>query len=648
MTGPEDIASPACPQCGKPIDPLRAPAVSVLDGRMTYFCSSTCRQKHLNRSELSEIEEKDMGRSASEEPPPSPREETSLEPALLVPPEGTGSLYRSKLLVHQMAQTAVFVAIAVAVFLVPALLDDYFRLALAGLGILLHAGIAVRREHHSSVIRVLNALSSAVASTSVLASALFGLSFRTAAVGASLLLVIESLGHLLELVSRHRSGILMAVEGGHELSLPSSWRDNSKMASDIQTAGSVIQWGRYPAAAIVGLAAFVISKNDPMSALLAGAAALLAIDPRPLRMATGDAHLRASLLASTRGIGIRDAFVLGEMARADVALFVAGRSIEGKALSVVDWKLAEGADESDVLDALHAMELNAEGRVAAAVSRYTRSRKARASSPVSVEKQAHRGIKSDTPWGTILCGSRRLLLENGVPTALMEPHAATIEASGRQAVFMAMAGRLAAVFGIEAPIAPEVEEMTLKLQQMGVTPQLLTSADVQAGTALGGRLGFETVHFDTPEEQMGEVLEQLRESGNRVVLIGHGAAFEENLRSAQAAIAVLGAEPTQAGVDARRARLADIPWLVEIVRRADRSARVHLVTAMGSALAGLGFALTWFAPGIALTTAVMTTLAALSCTLNAPFPLLNRLTRAALLPLRQLLKLSARLRSAPR
>jgi YHS domain-containing protein len=634
MTGLSDIPSPACPQCGKPIDPLRAPAVSVIGGQMIHFCSSTCRQKHLNRSDLSEIEDKNKGLTTPEKSPNAPSEEISSEPVLSVHSEGAGSLYRSKLLVHQVVQTTAFAAITLAVLLVPALLDDYFRLALAGVGILLHAGLAVRREHHSSVIRVLNSLSVAVASTSVLLSALLGVSFRAAAVSASLL------------VSRHRSGILMAIEGGHELSLPRSWRDNSRMASDIQTAGSVVHWVRYPVAAIVSAAAFIISKNDPVNALLAGATALMAIDPRPLRMATGDAHLRASLLASTRGIGIRDAFVLGEIARANVALFIAKRSLAGEALSVVDWKLAENADESDVLDALHAVELNATGPVAAAVSRYTRSRKARASPPVLVEKQAHLGIKSDTPWGTVLCGSRRLLLENGVPTALMEPPAAAIEASGRRAVFVAMAERLVAVFGIEESIAPDVEEMTLRLQQMGVAPQLLTSADVQAGTALGGRLGFEAVHFDTPEDQVGEVLERLAESGNRVVLIGHGPAFEENLRSARSAIAVVGAEPTQAGVDARLACLSDIPWLVRIVKRADRSARVNLVTATGSALAGLGLALTWFSPGIALTATVMTTLAALFCTVNAPFPLLGRLMRAVLLPPRHLLKLAARLKGA--
>ena len=34
----------ACPICGKPVDPLRAPAVKVRDGKVIAFCSSACAQ----------------------------------------------------------------------------------------------------------------------------------------------------------------------------------------------------------------------------------------------------------------------------------------------------------------------------------------------------------------------------------------------------------------------------------------------------------------------------------------------------------------------------------------------------------------------------------------------------------------------------
>ncbi|HEY3357560.1 MAG TPA: hypothetical protein VGQ83_30190, partial [Polyangia bacterium] len=35
--------TPTCPRCGSPIDPLRARAVRIVNGRITAFCSPVCR-----------------------------------------------------------------------------------------------------------------------------------------------------------------------------------------------------------------------------------------------------------------------------------------------------------------------------------------------------------------------------------------------------------------------------------------------------------------------------------------------------------------------------------------------------------------------------------------------------------------------------
>ncbi|MBN2803461.1 MAG: hypothetical protein JXR91_10225, partial [Deltaproteobacteria bacterium] len=39
-----------CPNCNSGVDPLRAAAVSIIDGKIVHFCSSSCREKYLHRS----------------------------------------------------------------------------------------------------------------------------------------------------------------------------------------------------------------------------------------------------------------------------------------------------------------------------------------------------------------------------------------------------------------------------------------------------------------------------------------------------------------------------------------------------------------------------------------------------------------------
>ncbi len=644
MTNLNDMTPPTCPQCGTPIDRLRAPAVSVIDGQMTHFCSSECRERHLNRKQL-EIKQEIPSSDTAFEPEAEADSSHPLPTELASSPH---SVYRSKLLIHQLIPTIGYSIIIAVIIIMPPLFNGALQLALAGLVMASHLGLTLWKEHQNSWLRILESLAPIIASCGMIASAFLGQSRRTAAIGASVIVLIHTAGVLLEILGRHRSGVLAAVEGAPRLSLPSSWRDNSETASRIRTVSIALQWCRYPVAVAVGIAAFVISSGEILAALFGGITALTALSPRMLRMSTGDAHLGAALLASIRGMGIRDAFVVERIARSKVVLLIGKRSVLHRELSVVDWKVEDDIDERSVIDALHAVETNTHGRMAEAVSRYTRSRKARASSPVTVERHPGLGVESDTPWGRVLCGSRRFLLENDVSTALMDPHAAAIESSGRRAIFTAVDGRLAAVFGLEERFDDEVKAAMLRLQHMGIAPHLLTSANVQAGAALGERLGIETVYFDTSEEDMGEILKRLADSGARVILVGHGPAFEEHLQEARATIAVVGAEPTQAGVDARHASFSDIPWLIRVAKRSDESVVRNLISASAVILAGLGLGLSWFSFRVVLAVTVMATLAAAGSTWNAPYPLLDRLRKNLIAPLRMLARRVVRLRTQSR
>jgi YHS domain-containing protein len=641
--------SAACPRCRKPLDPLRAPAVSVIEGRITHFCSPTCREQFLNRSEPAQA--KRVEKEASDRPDAETRRDDDTRGEVDTLPASTTSvrnLYRSKLLTHQLIRTGTFTSLAILTTVLPPYLGGRLLVALAALGLAVHLVLNLVQHHSRNPARLMEALAPFFASTAVLVTVFFGLSPRVAGVVALMMLAAESAGHLLELTFRLRSGVLVAVEGRSKVSLASSWRDNSEMASRIRRISIALHWARYPLALAIGTAVFFITAGSLLHSLLAGATALLAVNPRTLRMATGDAHLRAALLASRRGVSIRDAFEIGRGASAQVVLFMAKRSLLKHDLSVVDWKTAEQADEEKLIDALHAVESNATGRFATAIRQFTKSRKARASSPVSVERIPGAGVMSDTPWGKVVCGSRELLLENGISTALMEPQADTIESSGRRAVFLAVNDRVAAVFGVEEAFLPNVPEEILKIQRLGLAPQLMTSASVKTATALGERLRIETVYFDAPEENVGELLQRAADTGARVILVGHGPAFEENLRGAETSIAVLGKASTQAGLDARQADLSVIPWLFRVLKRAEWSARVNFAAGTASALVGLGTAISWVAPGTALFVASMNALVAASCTFNAPFPYLSRLASTAAAPLRGLGNLTRRLKTITR
>jgi hypothetical protein len=105
--------------------------------------------------------------------------------------------------------------------------------------------------------------------------------------------------------------------------------------------------------------------------------------------------------------------------------------------------------------------------------------------------------------------------------------------------------------------------------------------------------------------------------------VGHGAAFEENIRSAAATVAIGGNESTQAGVNAQGEDFGFIPWIVQTAKRTQRSIGINIAAATGAAIIGLALSLGWFSPLVVTFAATLGFAAAALSTLNGPYPLIE-------------------------
>ncbi len=561
--------------------------------------------------------------SLNEETGPSDKTESTIATAHTerIAPRG-----RSRLLRIQLLYIVPYALLLLASMFVPGLLGGMLPVAIVGLGALLSLIYGSVKERRFGAARMAEAGAVPVTAAAVLCCAAFGSDPRTIAVAAASLLLAKELGRLLELVGRRRSGILANLEGTDHEAIASSWRDNSTMAARIRHVALVLEWARYPVAGLVGLGVFFAYKHSMIDALLAGATALTALGPRALRMVTGDAHLAAALAASARGVPVRDAHIVDQIACARVALYMSTGSLVEKDVTVVDWMPAEGTDEKTVLNALGSIEDGMEGRIASAIFEFVRDRGVSAIPTAERELKPGLGIVGDTSFGHTMCGARRLFLEAGISTALLEDDAKTIEKSGRRALFAGLDGRAVAVFGIEEKPIPGAHEAIQKLKHLGLEPMMLTSSEVDAAQALGSRVGIENVRFEASEEEVGSVLGQISAIGDNAVLIGSGEAFEENLRSAAAAIAVGTSGATQAGVDARKQDTEIVPWVFKVARRARRSTEINLVGSGAAIAIGLGISTGWFSPWVVTFAASLGFAAAALSTLNGPYPLLESLS----------------------
>jgi hypothetical protein len=614
--------------------------VSVLDGRITHFCSAACREQFLRRSK------DDTGSKPPKEPKEPKVEITktpisadkekvdleSVEQAEEVTPPPVEqkkewirrSKGRSRLLWRQLIDLALATVVFLSALIAPMFLGKLpFLILTAGTMVVLVAYRLIR-EPPSGIARILESAAIPLAAGSLLTIAMFGLPIRELAVAATAILFAESIGRVLELLGRRRSRIVAVIEDTENIPISTAWQDNAPLAVTIHKISQVLEWLRYPMALLVGFAVYFWGSGSPVEIILAGATTLVAINPRTMRMPTGDAHLSAAIVAAERGIKVRDGYALAQVAQSRIVLFSAPVSLLEESVSVVDWKLTEDANEKNVLQALATLESASENRIARAIVRFIESKSIRPGEVENLRRYPGQGLTGETPWGFTICGARDLLLDHGISVALLEEHAGTIEDSGRRALFVALDNRLVGVFGIEENPVQGAKEAVRQLIQLDLEPAMMTSAEVNAAHGLGKRLGIEHVIFERGQEEFDETLTEMVDRGETVVVVGRDLDLHENQRSTIAVIAFGDPGDTQASVNTNDIDISVIPFILELTRRSRLSSIINFTACVSLVIVGLALAAGWFSAWIVLFVASLNFAVQAFCTWNAPYPLVDK------------------------
>jgi hypothetical protein len=618
------------------VDPLRAGAVSIIDGRIVHFCSPACRALHLKRADApeqpiagapsppQEADPRVAEAGAAELPDLGPPD---AESAVAVPAPWRASRLVSPFLVPLLVEAGLLALATAAVALVPpGALRGALAHGIAGLAIALSLARGITKERRRGASRLAEVAAAHCAAALLVASSVLAGGSRRALACSLIVLAVEPLARAVEVFGRKRSGVLDVIAGGSASLIPDAWRDNSTTAERVRRIALVLAWGRFVFAGGTGALLFGAGVVALPGALAAASVALLALSTRALKLATGDAHLAVALAASRNGIAIRDAHAVERLGLSRLVVFSARRTLLEPEPKIVDWRVAPGFDPVIVAAHLAALEAKREDRFARAIAAFAESRAAhplpKLEGAETVPGLGVLGIAGGVP---VLCGTRLLFLKRGISSAEHEEWAGELEASGRRAFFVGLDGRVAAMFGVEENPFPGAVDAVRRLSLLGMEPAMITSAEVDAARALGARMGIERVHFEVGEEGTSAVLESMTAAGDTAILVGNGPSFEEAARSATAAIALGGTGTTLADVDMRDRGFDEMVSLVGSARSARASVRGNLTGLAVAIGAGVGLSATWPTPGAAVVSCLLCAAAGTACTINRPFPLASAL-----------------------
>jgi heavy metal translocating P-type ATPase len=336
--------------------------------------------------------------------------------------------------------------------------------------------------------------------------------------------------------------------------------------------------GRYFVWVVLTLATgtFAAFANDPAEGLRRALALVIVTCPCVLAFAVPLALTRALQRAASRGILVRGADKVEELAAARTIFLDKTGTLTSGNYSVLSWENLSGNHEDTVL-AVHALESGSSHPVGKAISRYLQNAvkepTAAAEYLREIPGQGVEGIVAGSRWSVLRANDGLVAGENHVIVHRNDVPVARI--------------------ALGDSVRPEARFVVDSLKQLGLRPCLL-SGDTSANVALvAERLGVEDWHAHLLPEQKAEIAEKVPHS----IMVGDGANDAVAFRAASVGVATQGSVELSlqnADVVLTKPGLAGLIETILLARDTAKLVRINFaftltynVIAGGLAIAGL-------------------------------------------------------------
>lgn len=336
-----------------------------------------------------------------------------------------------------------------------------------------------------------------------------------------------------------------------------------------------------PAALLIAGIAWYLS-NDPIRAL----AVLVVATPCPLILAAPVAFIGGVSRAARAGILMKGSAALEALAQVRTAIFDKTGTLTLGGAELIEIDVAPGRQETDEpLRLLASLEQASHHVLADSIVRIARHGSLLLSPPREVREHKGEGLEGQVDGMSVVAGSRPLVLGNGALPNWAESGESRYHDTQVLRVFLAIDGRLAAVFTFGDAIREDAPGTVEALRSAGVTRiVMLTGDDGAAAEKVSASLDLDAVFADaTPADKVGTVEAEKAKAPS--MMIGDGINDAPALAAATVGIA-MGARGGTASSEA-----ADVVVLtdrLEPVAEALRIARRTRGIALQSIIVGLG------------------------------------------------------------
>ncbi|TDO17584.1 cation-transporting P-type ATPase A/B [Mycobacterium sp. BK086] len=346
-------------------------------------------------------------------------------------------------------------------------------------------------------------------------------------------------------------------------------------------------------------AVFVIAALTAAGWLLAGAdadrvfsaalAVLVIACPCALGLATPTAMMVASGRGAQLGIFLKGYRALEAIRAVDTVVFDKTGTLTTGHLAVTEVTAVDGWQRAEILALAAAVEVASEHAVAVAIATATEERR-----PVEdFRSHAGRGVTGTVSGHRVVIGRPSWAAGQALVPESLQTARRSGESRGETVVFVTIGDEVCGAIAVADAVKDSAADAVAALHNRGLRTVLLTGDNAAAAGAVAAQVGIDEVIAEVLPEGKVDVIEQLREQGRVVAMVGDGINDGPALASADLGLAIgRGTDVAIGAADIILVRddLAIVPQALDLAKATMRTIRTNLFWAFGYNVAAIPIA----------------------------------------------------------
>lgn len=298
-----------------------------------------------------------------------------------------------------------------------------------------------------------------------------------------------------------------------------------------------------PAVMLVALLTFVVwyfaaSESALTFALVNAVAVLIIACPCAMGLATPTSIMVGTGRGAEMGVLFRQGSALQALQQSKGVIFdKTGTLTEGKP-TITEWITLSEFGEKEVLTLAASVEAKSEHPTAEALVNYAKEQDIKVSDPESFEAISGLGATGKVDGKTLYIGTSELMRDNDIALDANPAEAKTWSESGRTPIYVAIDGKLAAVFTQDDPIKASAKELIKRLHADGLKTAMVTGDAESTAKRIAKELGIDEVVANVKPDGKVDAVKRLKKQWGQVIFVGDGINDAPALASADVGFAI--------------------------------------------------------------------------------------------------------------